>query len=60
MKKISAQTSLKVSIFGIDAPEPDKINNHTGRISKPSQSYQGRLVIEEVSQHGNLGNVFTM
>jgi len=33
------QTKLKVRLYGIDAPETDKINNHTGRISKPGQPY---------------------
>jgi len=28
-----------VRLYGIDAPETDKINNHTGRISKPGQPY---------------------
>jgi endonuclease YncB( thermonuclease family) len=33
------QTKLKVRLYGIDAPETDKINNHTGRVSKPGQPY---------------------
>jgi len=33
------QTKLKVRLYGIDAPETVKINNHTGRISKPGQPY---------------------
>ncbi len=33
------QTILKVRLYGIDAPETDKINNHTGRVSKPGQPY---------------------
>lgn len=33
------QTKLKVRLYGIDAPETDKINNHTGRANKPGQPY---------------------
>lgn len=33
------QTILKVRLYGIDAPETDKINNHTGQISKEGQPY---------------------
>ena len=33
------QTKLKVRLYGIDAPETDKINNHTRRISKTGQPY---------------------
>jgi len=33
------QTKLKVRLYGIEAPKTDKINNHTGRISKPGQPY---------------------
>lgn len=33
------QTILKVRLYGIDAPETDKINNHTGTISIPGQAY---------------------
>lgn len=33
------QTKLKVRLYGIDTPETDKINNHTGRVSKPGQPY---------------------
>jgi len=33
------QTILKVRLYGIDAPETEKINSHTGRISKPGQRY---------------------
>lgn len=32
-------TKLRVRLYGIDAPETDKINNHTGRVSKSGQSY---------------------
>jgi len=33
------QTKLKVRLYGIDAPETDKINNHTGQVSIPGQAY---------------------
>ena len=33
------QTILKVRLYGIDAPETDKINNKTGRVNKPGQPY---------------------
>ncbi len=33
------QTILKARLYGIDAPETDKINNHTGIISIPGQPY---------------------
>lgn len=33
------QTKLKVRLYGIDAPETDKINNHTGQVNKPGQPY---------------------
>ena len=33
------QTILKVRLYGIDAPETDKINNHTGKVSIPGQPY---------------------
>lgn len=33
------QTKLKVRLYGIDAPETVKINNHTGQISKDGQPY---------------------
>ncbi len=33
------QTKLKVRLYGIDAPETDKINNHTGQVSKPGQPH---------------------
>ena len=33
------QTKLRVRLYGIDAPETDKINNRTGRVNKPGQSY---------------------
>lgn len=33
------QTILKVRLYGIDAPETDKINNHTGHINIPGQPY---------------------
>jgi micrococcal nuclease len=33
------QTKLKVRLYGIGAPETAKINNHTGRVSKPGQPY---------------------
>lgn len=33
------QTKLKVRLYGIDAPETQKINKRTGHISKPGQLY---------------------
>jgi len=33
------QTKLKVRLYGIDAPETNKINNHTGQVSKSGQPY---------------------
>jgi len=33
------QTKLKVRLYGIDAPETDKINNHTGQVNMPGQPY---------------------
>jgi len=33
------QTKLRVRLYGIDAPETVKINNHTGQVSKPGQPY---------------------
>ena len=33
------QTKLKIRLYGIDAPETDKINNKTGRVNKPGQPY---------------------
>lgn len=33
------QTILKVRLYGIDAPETDKINSHTGMVSIPGQPY---------------------
>ncbi|MDM7987334.1 MAG: thermonuclease family protein [Smithella sp.] len=33
------QTKLKVRLYGIDAPETDKINNKTGRVNIPGQPY---------------------
>ena len=33
------QTILKVRLYGIDAPETDKINNKTGKVNMPGQSY---------------------
>jgi len=33
------QTILKVRLYGIDAPETDKINNKTGQINIPGQPY---------------------
>lgn len=33
------QTKLRVRLYGIDAPEADKINNRTGQINKPGQPY---------------------
>ncbi len=33
------QTKLKVRLYGIDAPETDKINNKTGQVNVPGQHY---------------------
>lgn len=33
------QTKLKVRLYGIDAPETDKINNHTGKVNISGQPY---------------------
>ena len=33
------QTKLKVRLYGIDAPETDKINHRTGQVSKLGQPY---------------------
>jgi len=33
------QTILKVRLYGIDAPETDKINNKTGKVNIPGQPY---------------------
>ena len=33
------QTKLKVRLYGIDAPETDKINNKTGQVNIPGQPY---------------------
>jgi micrococcal nuclease len=33
------QTKLRVRLYGIDAPETPKINQHTGHINKPGQPY---------------------
>jgi micrococcal nuclease len=33
------ETKLKVRLYGIDAPETEKSNHRTGRISKPGQPY---------------------
>lgn len=33
------QTKLRVRLYGIDAPETEKVNSHTGRVSKPGQPY---------------------
>jgi len=33
------QTILKVRLYGIDAPETDKINDHTGQVNIPGQPY---------------------
>ena len=32
-------TTLKIRLYGIDAPETEKSNKKTGRVSKPGQSY---------------------
>ena len=33
------QTKLKVRLYGIDAPETQKVNHRTGHVSKPGQPY---------------------
>jgi|GEM_PF-972826 len=33
------KTKLRVRLYGIDAPETPKINQHTGRVNKPGQPY---------------------
>jgi len=33
------QTKIKVRLYGIDAPETQKVNKRTGHISKPGQPY---------------------
>jgi len=33
------QTKLKVRLYGIDAPETNKIGNRTGEVNKPGQPY---------------------
>lgn len=33
------QARLKVRLYGIDAPEADRIDHHTGQVSKPGQPY---------------------
>jgi len=33
------QTKLKVRLYGIDAPETDKINHRTGHVHQPGQPY---------------------
>jgi len=33
------QTKLKVRLYGIDAPETNKINKHTGQVNIPGQPY---------------------
>jgi len=35
----SLGTKVKIRLYGIDAPETEKSNNKTGRISKPGQPY---------------------
>lgn len=35
----SMGTKVKVRLYGVDAPETDKSNKRTGRISKPGQPY---------------------
>jgi micrococcal nuclease len=34
-------TKLKIRLYGIDAPEMEKINRRTGAVSKPGQPYGG-------------------
>ena len=33
------KTKLRVRLYGIDAPETPKVNQHTGHINKPGQPY---------------------
>ena len=33
------QTKIKFRLYGINAPEADKINNRTGQVNKPGQPY---------------------
>lgn len=33
------QTKLKVRLYGIDAPETDRIDHHTGQVNKPGQPH---------------------
>lgn len=33
------RTKLRVRLYGIDAPETPKVNQHTGRVNKPGQPY---------------------
>ena len=33
------ETKLRVRLYGIDAPEAEKINQRTGRVNKPGQPY---------------------
>jgi micrococcal nuclease len=42
------KTKLRVRLYGIDAPEMPKINQHTGRISRPGQPHgqKARKVLE--------------
>lgn len=35
------QTKLKIRLYGIDAPETEKINHSTGHVNKPGQPYGG-------------------
>jgi endonuclease YncB( thermonuclease family) len=45
-------TKLKVRLYGIDAPETEKVNRRTGYVSKPGQPYGEeacRALLEKVS-----------
>jgi endonuclease YncB( thermonuclease family) len=54
--RTAEQTILKVRLYGIDAPETDKINYRTGQINIPGQPYgdeswkalQNKLIGKEV------------
>lgn len=43
-------TRLKVRLFGIDAPELERVNRQTGAVSKPGQPYgaQARHVLDDL------------
>jgi len=45
-------TKLKIRLYGIDAPETEKINRRTGRVSKPGQPYGEE---SQNALHGKVG-----